>query len=151
MIYYKNNNITLYHGNCINILNDLPMETVDLIFADPPYNLSNNGITCKSGKMACVNKGKWDISKGVGLDFQFHKEWLAACKRVLKPGGSIWVSGTYHSIYSCGFAMQSLGYHILNDISWYKPNAAPNLSCRYFAASHPCPTGFSGCSCFCFQ
>jgi site-specific DNA-methyltransferase (adenine-specific) len=136
MVYYQKNNITLYQDNCINILNDLPEGSVDLIFADPPYNLSNGGITCKSGKMANVNKGKWDVSKGVEIDFNFQKEWLYACKRVLKPGGTIWVSGTYHSIYSCGFALQSLGYHILNDISWYKPNAAPNLSCRYFTASH---------------
>lgn len=69
-------------------------------------------------------------------DFEFHKKWLELCKRVLKPNGTLWVSGTYHSIYSCGFAMLLLDYHILNDISWFKPNASPNLSCKYFTASH---------------
>jgi len=83
-----------------------------------------------------TNKGKWDRSQGIEKDFQFHKDWISACRRVLKPDGTIWVSGTYHSIYACGFALQILGFHILNDICWFKPNAPPNLSCRYFTASH---------------
>ena len=69
-------------------------------------------------------------------DYLFHENWLKECKRVLKPNGTIWVSGTYHSIYACGLALQKLGYHILNDFCWYKPNASPNISCRYFTASH---------------
>ncbi|MFO7618178.1 MAG: site-specific DNA-methyltransferase, partial [Thermoplasmata archaeon] len=80
--------------------------------------------------------GDWDVSKGVEADFQFHMEWIAACKRVLKPNGTIWISGTYHSVYACGYALQLQGYHMLNDICWYKPNAAPNLSTRFFTASH---------------
>jgi site-specific DNA-methyltransferase (adenine-specific) len=107
-----------------------------MIFADPPYNLSNGGFSNQAGKMVSVNKGDWDKSQGFVKDYTFHYDWLTACKRVLKPGGTLWVSGTYHSIYQCGHAIQSLGYHILNDISWYKPNAAPNLSCRFFTASH---------------
>ena len=98
--------------------------------------LSNGGITCQNGKIVSVNKGQWDRSQGLEHDFDFHKEWLTLCRRVLKENGTLWVSGTYHSIYSCGFAMQVLGYHILNDISWFKPNASPNMSCRYFTASH---------------
>ncbi|HEX2788721.1 MAG TPA: site-specific DNA-methyltransferase [Ignavibacteria bacterium] len=107
-----------------------------MIFADPPYMLSNDGFTCQAGRMVSVNKGKWDKSKGFEEDLKFHEAWLSDCKRVLKPEGTIWVSGTYHSIYQCGFLLQKLGYHILNDISWFKPNAAPNLSCRFFTASH---------------
>jgi len=114
----------------------LPSDSVDMIFADPPYNLSNDGFTCHAGRAVSVNKGQWDRSHGIEKDFEFHKEWIAACRRVLKPDGTIWISGTYHSIYSCGFALQLLGYHILNDICWFKPNASPNLSCRYFTASH---------------
>ena len=76
----------------------------------------------------------------MGLDiqknFNFHLAWIKACKRVLKPSGTIWISGTYHSIYQCGYALQLAGFTILNDIAWYKPNASPNLSCRYFTASH---------------
>ncbi len=85
--------------------------------------------------MVSVNKGKWDKSKGVIENHKFTLEWLKACKRVLKPNGTIWVSGTTHIIYSIGFAMQELEYKILNDIIWYKRNAPPNLSCRYFTHS----------------
>ena len=135
-IYYEQNRFKLYKGDCIEVLKYMPENSVDLIFADPPYNLSNDGFTCHAGKRVSVNKGKWDKSRGVAEDFEFHKQWLAACKRVLKPDGSIWISGTYHSIYACGFAMQLLDYHFLNDICWFKPNAPPNLSCRFFTASH---------------
>lgn len=127
---------TLHHGDCLKVLKLLPSESVDMVFADPPYNLSNNGISCKAGKMVSVNKGKWDKSSGFEADFEFHFNWLDECRKVLKPNGTLWVSGTYHSIYACGHAMQKLGYHILNDICWFKPNASPNLSCRFFTASH---------------
>lgn len=134
--YFKDKDFVLYHGDSIALLNELPENSVDMIFADPPYNLSNGGFTVHAGKMVSVDKGDWDKSNGFSEDYDFHHAWLNACRRVLKPEGTIWVSGTYHSIYQCGHAIQSLGYHILNDISWFKPNAAPNLSCRFFTASH---------------
>ncbi len=134
--YYSNKNVRMYNGDVIEILSALPEESVDLIFADPPYNLSNGGFTCHAGKRVSVNKGKWDKSKGVEEDFDFHFKWIEACKRVLKPNGSLWISGTYHSIYACGFALQMQGWHLINDICWFKPNAAPNLACRMFTASH---------------
>lgn len=127
---------TLYRDDCLKVLAQLPENHVDMIFADPPYNLSNDGITCKAGRMVSVNKGDWDRSRGIEADFEFHRAWIAACRRVLKPQGTIWISGTYHSIYACGFALQVLGFHFLNDICWFKPNASPNLSCRFFTASH---------------
>ncbi|OHA51212.1 MAG: DNA methylase N-4 [Candidatus Terrybacteria bacterium RIFCSPLOWO2_01_FULL_40_23] len=117
-------------------MNKLPEDSIDMIFADPPYNLSNGGFSVHAGKRVSVNKGKWDESRGFQDDYNFHHKWLEACKRILKPHGTLWVSGTYHSIYQCGYALQALGYHILNDISWFKPNASPNLSCRFFTASH---------------
>ncbi len=123
-------------GDCLDVLKTLPAESFDLVFADPPYGLSNGGISCHAGKRVSVNKGAWDKSRGVKQDFAFHSAWMQACKRVLKPNGSLWVSGTYHSIYASGFALQSDGWHILNEIIWYKPNAAPHLACRMFAASH---------------
>ncbi|HEY4837543.1 MAG TPA: site-specific DNA-methyltransferase [Candidatus Acidoferrales bacterium] len=110
----------------------MPAESVDLIFADPPYFLSNGGITCHAGKMVSVNKGAWDKSQGAEANHEFNREWLAAAQRVLKPNGSIWVSGTSHVIHSVGFAMQQLDFKLLNDVSWVKPNPPPNLSCRYF-------------------
>ena len=90
----------------------------------------------RGGRMVSVNKGDWDRSAGPIEDMAFHREWIAACHRKLKPGGTIWISGTYHSIYQCGWALQEGGWHILNDIAWFKPNASPNLSCRMFTASH---------------
>ncbi len=128
--------IEIFLDDSLKVLEELPSDSVDMIFADPPYNLSNDGFTCHAGRAVSVNKGGWDKSRGVEADFEFHKEWVEACRKVLKPNGTIWVSGTYHSIYSCGFALQLCGYHILNDICWFKPNASPNLSCRYFTASH---------------
>lgn len=136
-IYYDNpeHSVRLLKGDYIAILNQARENSVDMIFADPPYFLSNGGITCHAGKMVSVNKGKWDKSKGVKENHEFTRNWLKACQRVLKPNGTIWVSGTTHIIYSVGFAMQELGYKILNDIVWYKRNAPPNLSCRYFTHS----------------
>jgi site-specific DNA-methyltransferase (adenine-specific) len=132
--YYcsESGDFVLYRGDCRQILARMPDETVDLIFADPPYFLSNGGITCQSGRMVSVNKGHWDRSQGVNQMHEFNVEWLRECQRVLKPNGSIFVSGTRHVIFSVGFAMQQLGYKVLNDIVWYKVIPPPNLCCRYF-------------------
>lgn len=134
--YYQKDNFTLYLGDCLKVLKDFKENSVDLIFADPPYLLSNGGFTVYAGRRVSVNKGSWDKSKGIKEDYLFHRNWIRACRRVLKPAGTIWISGTYHSIYSCGLALQLEGFKILNDIAWYKPNASPNLSGRYFTASH---------------
>jgi site-specific DNA-methyltransferase (adenine-specific) len=134
--YYKKEGVKLYHGDSLKVLESLPEKSVDLIFADPPYFLSNGGISCRAGKMVSVNKADWDKSNGTEKDFKFNENWLKACRRVLKDDGSIWISGTLHNIYQVGFALQRLNYKILNEISWYKPNAPPNLSCRYFAHAH---------------
>jgi len=134
--YYEKPRFKLYHANCLDVLAELPENSVDMVFADPPYLLSNGGFTVHAGRRVSVNKGEWDKSNGLKKDFEFHLEWIKAAKRGLKPHGTIWISGTYHSIYQCGFALQLAGYHILNDIVWFKPNASPNLSCRYFTASH---------------
>ncbi len=85
--------------------------------------------------MVKVDKGDWDKSRGAEFNHEFNLEWLRRCQRVLKPNGTIWVSGTHHVIFSIGYAMQQLGYKILNDIAWEKPNPPPNLSCRYFTHS----------------
>lgn len=134
--YFDNPQFRLYHANCLDILAELPENSIDMVFADPPYLLSNGGFTVQSGQRVSVNKGEWDKSNGLKKDFEFHLEWIQAVKRILKPHGTIWISGTYHSIYQCGFALQVAKFHILNDIAWFKPNASPNLSCRYFTASH---------------
>ena len=129
----------LYHGNCLELLDAIaakyPEGRFDAIFADPPYFLSNGGISCHAGKMVKVDKGDWDKSRGPELNHEFNLEWLKRCQKVLKPNGTIWITGTHHVIFSIGYAMQQLGFKILNDIAWEKPNPPPNLSCRYFTHS----------------
>jgi len=134
--FFKSKDAVIFNGDCLEILRFIPENSIDMIFADPPYMLSNDGFTCQNGKMVNVNKGKWDKSNGFEEDTIFHHEWISACRRILKPEGTIWISGTYHSIYQCGYLLQKNKFHILNDITWFKPNASPNLSCRFFTASH---------------
>lgn len=133
------NGVFLYQADCLEIMELIakkyPKGCFDMIFADPPYRLSNGGMTCYAGKIAKVDKGIWDRSEGPELDFAFTRSWLALCQQVLKPDGTIWVSGTRHIIHIVGYAMQTLGFKILNDITWEKPNPPPNLSCRYFTHS----------------
>jgi site-specific DNA-methyltransferase (adenine-specific) len=139
-LVYSGAGVWLYHNNCLAVLDAIYAKygdagRFDCIFADPPYFLSNGGITCHAGKMVSVHKGDWDQSRGPEWNHEFNTEWLKRCQRVLKPNGTIWVTGTHHVIFSVGFAMQQLGYKILNDIAWEKPNPPPNLSCRYFTHS----------------
>jgi len=134
--YFATHDFCLYNNDCVEIMSRFPDNYVDMIFADPPYLLSNNGITCHAGKMVSVNKGEWDKSNGFLKDLEFHETWISECRRVLKPEGTIWISGTMHNIYQTGFLLQKLNFHLLNDITWFKPNAAPNLACTTFAHSH---------------
>jgi site-specific DNA-methyltransferase (adenine-specific) len=131
--------VWLYQGNCLEVLDALiakyPDGCFDMIFADPPYFLSNGGITCHAGRMVKVDKGDWDKSRGIDENHNFNRSWLERCQKALKPNGTIWVTGTHHVIFSVGHAMQQLGFKILNDIAWEKPNPPPNLSCRYFTHS----------------
>jgi site-specific DNA-methyltransferase (adenine-specific) len=131
--------IFLYEGDSLALLDGIlarhPGGVFDAIFADPPYFLSNDGITCQSGRMVKVNKGGWDKSRGAERNHEFNREWLRRCQQALKPDGTIWITGTQHVIFSVGFALQQLGFKILNDITWEKPNPPPNLSCRYFTHS----------------
>ncbi len=134
-VRHEGDRFRLLSGDSLELLERMPAASVDLVFADPPYNLSNGGTTCQAGRRVSVNKGAWDASLGLAEDHGFHRRWLAACRRVLKPSGTIWVSGTQHVIFSLGFAMQELGYHLLNTVTWFKPNASPNLACRFFTHS----------------
>ena len=107
----------------------------DMIFADPPYHLSNNGFSVQSGKKVSVNKGIWDKSQGYEKDYLFDRKWLSECKNKLKDNGTIWISGTYHNIFSIARCLTELDFKILNCITWVKTNPPPNLSCRYFTHS----------------
>jgi len=139
--YYQNEKygIWLYQANSLEwmdlIISTYPSGRFDMIFADPPYFLSNGGITCHAGKMVKVDKGDWDVSRGAEINHEFNQAWISRCQKLLNPNGTLWVTGTHHIIFSVGYAMQQLGMKILNDIAWEKPNPPPNLSCRYFTHS----------------
>ncbi len=132
----KKPTVNLIHGDALVALKEIGDESVDFVFADPPYFLSNDGFTVKSGKAVSVNKGIWDKSHGFDSEISFHEAWIAECLRILKPNGTIAISGTYHSVYKCGFLLQKLECRIVNDITWFKPNGAPALAGRNFTASH---------------
>ena len=117
-------------------MRELDPESVDLVFADPPYFLSGGGTTNRGGKRVSVDKGKWDAPKTAMEQFAWNMVWLAETRRILKPTGSIMVSGTLHSVHATGFTMQNLGLRLLNDIAWVKPNPPPNLGRRTLQHSH---------------
>ena len=137
--YYKDpeSRFCLSHADCLDVISELAKSSFkfDMVFADPPYFLSNGGISIQSGKQVCVNKGGWDKSRGADNDFAFTRAWLSAIRDVLKPSGTIWISGTHHNIFQVANVLTSLGYKILNVITWQKTNPPPNLSCRYFTFS----------------
>ncbi len=132
---YETSNAVLVHGDTFEVLGALADESVDLIFADPPYFLSNGGISCQAGKQVSVNKGGWDEGFTFEQKHEFNRRWLRACRRILKPDGTIWISGTFHNIFSVGYALEQEGYKIINNITWQKTNPPPNLACRCFTQS----------------
>ena len=134
--YYKspNRDFTLLHGDCFQLLCEFDFK-FDCIFADPPYFLSNGGISVQSGKIVSVNKGDWDKGKSQQEMMEFNMEWLRLCREKLKDNGTIWISGTYHNIFSVANCLTELGYKILNVLTWVKTNPPPNISCRYFTYS----------------
>lgn len=134
-IYYKKDNFYLIYDDCLNALKYIKEKSVDCIFADPPYFLSGDGITCNSGKMVSVKKGKWDEKISIKEKHEFNKKWIRECKRILKDNGTIWISGTMHNIYSVGTALEEEGFIIINNITWKKLNPPPNISCRTFVHS----------------
>ena len=133
--YYQNGRFNLINNDTFQELKKFESRTFDMIFADPPYFLSDDGITCSGGKMVSVNKGKWDKSLSVKEKHNFNKKWIKECYRVLKDTGTIWISGTLHNIYSIGMALEEEGFKIINNITWQKTNPPPNLACKTFTHS----------------
>ena len=133
--YYKSSNrdFTMLEGDCAELLQQFTFK-FDMIFADPPYFLSKGGISVQNGKIVCVDKGEWDKTKTEPID-DFNKRWLSVCRDKLKDNGTIWISGTYHNIFSVAQALQQLDFRILNVITWAKTNPPPNISCRFFTYS----------------
>lgn len=134
--FYKspNRDFTLLHGDCRELLPQFEFK-FDMIFADPPYFLSNGGISVQSGEIVCVDKGEWDKGGSSDQIDIFNLQWLSACRNKLKDNGTIWISGTYHNIFSIAKTLQQLGFRILNVVTWAKTNPPPNISCRFFTYS----------------
>lgn len=133
--YYEEDNFKLIQGDSLSLLKKIEPKSVDMIFADPPYFLSGDGITCSAGKMVSVKKGNWDEKIEIKEKHKFNRKWIKLCKEVLKDNGTIWISGTMHNIYSIGMALEEEGFKIINNITWKKLNPPPNISCRTFTHS----------------
>ena len=129
--YFDSNGFTLYHGDCLEVLKDL--KKVDMVFADPPYFLSNGGQTIQSGQVVSVDKAEWDKTDGSVHDFNYR--WLELVKKSLRPGGTVWISGTMHNIFSVYQVLEELNFKVLNAITWEKRNPPPCFSCRMFTSS----------------
>lgn len=134
--FYKSEDraFTLVNGDCFDILSQFEFK-FDMIFADPPYFLSNGGISYQAGKIVCVDKGDWDKNGTIESVIDFNRKWLSLAREKLKDNGSIWVSGTHHNIFVIASLLTELGYKILNVITWAKTNPPPNISCRFFTYS----------------
>lgn len=134
--YYKSDNrdFTLLHGDCFQLLREFEFK-FNCIFADPPYFLSNGGFSVHAGKIVKVDKGRWDKGMSQQQIMNFNMEWLRLCRDKLKDDGTIWITGTYHNIFSVANCLTELGYKILNVVTWEKTNPPPNISCRYFTYS----------------
>ncbi|MCC6549010.1 MAG: site-specific DNA-methyltransferase [Ignavibacteriaceae bacterium] len=134
--YYKSDdkNFYLLEGDCLELLPQFEHH-FDMVFADPPYFLSNDGLSVQSGKIVSVNKGDWDKSYGHDYMNQFNKKWLSIVREKMKEDATIWISGTMHNIFSIGQILTELNFKILNIITWEKTNPPPNFSCRYFTYS----------------
>ena len=133
--FINDNNFTLYNDDCFRRLKKIEQKSIDMIFADPPYFLSSGGVSCHSGKQVSVNKGEWDKTISIDEKIKFNRKWIKLCRDVLKDDGTIWISGTFHNIYVIGMALELEGFSIINNITWQKPNPAPNLACRCFTNS----------------
>lgn len=134
-IFYSDEWAELLLGDTFEVMGGLPDASFDAVFADPPYFLSNGGISCSGGKQVSVNKGSWDEGFDLGQKHDFNRRWIRECNRLLSLDGTIWVSGTFHNIYSCGMALEQEGFRIINNITWRKLNPPPNLACRCFTHS----------------
>ncbi len=134
--FYKsaNKDFTLVNGDCVSVLEAFDFK-FDMIFADPPYFLSNGGISVSSGKVVCVDKGGWDKAPSAEYVDEFNRRWLTACKDKLKDNGTIWISGTHHNIFSVADQLSELGFKILNVVTWNKTEPPDNVSHRVFKHS----------------
>ncbi|MGM0504696.1 MAG: DNA-methyltransferase [Bacteroidota bacterium] len=131
--YFDSDDFTLYLGDCSEVLKKLNVK-VDFVFADPPYFLSNDGSTIQNGKIVSVNKGSWDKLKTGSRD-DFNYSWLEEVRKTMNKGATIWISSTFHNIFSIYNSLKELNFRILNVITWEKTNPPPNYSKKFFTHS----------------
>ena len=127
-------NFNLLKGDAMKLLPQFEHK-FDMVFADPPYFLSNNGLSIQNGQIVSVNKGEWDKSEGFDVVNDFNRQWLSKIRDKMKDDATIWISGTIHNIFSIGQILTELDFKILNIITWEKNNPPPNFSCRFFTHS----------------
>lgn len=125
----------LYGGDAREVVPEIPAARIGMVFADPPYFLSNGGFSVQAGRRVCVDKGTWDKSRGLQSDGEFNHRWIKACRERLADDGTIWACGSFHNIFSVAIALSELDFKILNAVTWQKTNPPPNLSCRMFTHS----------------
>ena len=128
---------SILDGDCIEVMRALPEASVDLIFADPPYNLQLKGDLHRpdNSKVDAVDD-HWDQFDSLGVYDKFTREWLSVARRLLKPNGAIWVIGSYHNVFRLGAELQNQGFWILNDVVWRKSNPMPNFRGKRFTNAH---------------
>ena len=126
---------TVINADCVETMKKIADNSIDVIFADPPYFLSSGGISCSGGKQVSVDKGEWDKSLEITERLAYHRKWIRECREVLKDNGTIWISATLHSVYAIGVALEMEGFSIINNVIWQKTNPSPNLACRCFTHS----------------
>ena len=139
MIHWKSEDerFTIYIGDAVSVMRELPDESVDMVVADPPFGLSKpGGTTCRGGRRASSTKGSWDLPKTPMCQLAWAMTWMSEARRILRPTGSIMVCASMHNAYSSGFSLQNLGYRLLNDITWVKIAPSPNLGCRTLQYAH---------------
>lgn len=134
-IYFEDDNFKLINADSLQYLKNIQSDSIDVIFADPPYFLSNDGISCKNGKQVSVNKGEWDKIENQKDKINWNTKRIKEAKRILKKDGTIWICGTFHNIYDIGYILEKEEFKIINNITWEKPNPPPNLACRCFTNS----------------
>ena len=135
--YYQTaeGDFALYGGDAREVVPEIPAARVGMVFADPPYFLSNGGFSVQAGRRVCVDKGAWDKSHGLQSDGEFNYQWIKVCRERLTDDGTIWVCGSFHNIFSVATVFSELDFRILNAVTWQKTNPPPNLSCRMFTHS----------------
>ncbi|GAK30969.1 DNA (cytosine-5)-methyltransferase [Weissella oryzae SG25] len=132
--FFEDKRVRLLKGNSLKLMATLPDESVDVIMTDPPFFLSNGGISVHAGKQVKVDKGEWDKIND-GTPEEFYTTFIKHARRILKPNGTIWIFGTMHNIFLVGYLLQKNDWKILNNVTWQKSNPAPNLSGRMFTHS----------------